>query len=252
MKFIQSEEKLIASYDAVGSLFEGLGNLKEKDFQSSRNLFTGSSLEAREPAPKQLEVVAVVAGLPFTQAFQRKLSSIQHQIKEIIGDTLTYWVRPENFALEFFVIKWPEEEMVSDTFNVGKSFLLNFDQTAFPVHFNGFQINRDGCVVARGIDATGVIRKSRQSLQNQRAIPTRQSNWAHVPLGRILEPFGYDAYLKLLEVTKVSQKNTFHTEIIDKVNLVHELQWYMENKLIIADTNLPGCHGLVEQVNGKF
>jgi hypothetical protein len=242
MKFIQSKRKLIASYDAVASLFESLGNLKENEFVSSRNLFTAASLETRAPSPKQLEVVAVVAGLPFSQGFQNKLTSIQHQIQKIIGDTLTYWVRPENFALEFFVIKWPEEEMGSDTFNVGENFLFNFDQTAFPVHFNGFQVNRDGCVVARGIDAAGIIRNSRRSLQDQGTIPARQSNWAHVPLGRILEPFGNDAYLELVELTKFSQKNTFHTEIIDKVNLVHELQWYMENKQITADTNLPGCH----------
>ena len=238
MKFIQSEKKLIASYDAVASLFEDLGNLNENEFQSSRDLFTFASLEKRAPSPKRLEVVAVVSGLPFTQVFQEKLKFIQSQIQEIIGDTLTYWVKPENFALEFFVIKWPEEELLSETFAVGENFLLNFDQAAFPVYFNGFQFNRDGCVVARGIDASGIIRNSRRRLQNQEVIPARQSNWAHVPLGRILEPFGYDAYLELVELTKAWQKDIFHTEIIDKVNLVHELQWYMENKRIITSKNL--------------
>ena len=239
MTLLSSHEDLISSYDGVSCLFEKLGNLNREDFQSSRSLFEKASLEARAPRPKELEVVAIVAGLPFDRLFQDKLLSIQIQIQEIIGDTLAYWVQPENLALEFFVIKWPEQEMVSDTFDVGKNFLLNFDQTAFPVHFNGFQINRDGCVVARGIDVTRAIRDSRKPLQDQGIIPMRQSNWAHVPLGRILEPFDCKSYLKLLDVIKVSQKHIFHTELIDNIKLVHELQWYMENKRIIAKKTLP-------------
>ena len=133
--------------------------------------------------------------------------------------------------------------MNSDTFEIGKEFLSNFRQTAFPVQFNGFQINRDGCIVARGIDQTGIIRSSRTSLQKKGIIPQRQSNWAHVPLGRILEPFSYQSYLKMIEITGKSQKTTFHTEIIDKVNLVHELQWYMENKRIIASIDLQRLNG---------
>ena len=124
-----------------------------------------------------------------------------------------------------------------------KDYLSNFSHSPFPVQFNGFQINRDGCIVARGIDPTEIIRSSRRSMQKQEIIPQRQSNWAHVPLGRILEPFSYNSYLKLIEITQNSQKNTFHTEIIDKINLVHELQWYMENKRIIANIDLPKLNG---------
>ena len=104
MKISKSEKDLISSYDAVSCLFQRLGNLKEQDFQSSRSLFQQYSLEIRSPSPKNLEVVAVVAGLPFTPVFQEKLVSIQLQIQEIIGDTLAYWVQPKNLALEFLYL----------------------------------------------------------------------------------------------------------------------------------------------------
>jgi len=238
MQFNRSDKALIASYDEVSYHFEEFGNLVKKDFQSSRKLFQLASLEKRSPSPKHLEVVAVVAGLPFSRIFQDKLLAIQNQIQEILGETLAYWVQPENLALEFFVIKWPDQDMALETFDIGEDFLLNFDRNAFPVHFNGFQIHRDGCVVARGVDTTGVIRDSRRALQKHGTIPQRQSNWAHVPLGRILEPFPDDTYLRLIEIKKASQRDTFHTEIIDKINLVHELQWYMENRQIVANKDL--------------
>ena len=196
-------------------------------------------MEERIPSPKCLEVVAVVAGLPFTQCLQNKLILIQQAIQNILGDTLTYWVKPENLALEFFVIKWPDQDMAPQTFDTGKDFLSAFDRHAFQVHFNGFQIHRDGCVVARGIDTSGIIRTSRSVLQEKELIPQRQSSWAHVPLGRILEPFSNQSYSKLIEITGASQQEVFHSETIDNIKLIHELQWYMENKTTVSSTDLP-------------
>ena len=118
-------------------------------------------------------------------------------------------------------MKWPDQELHTDQFFVGKNFLNNFKEKSFFVHFNGLQIHRDGCVVARGLDLGAKIRKCRLPLIKDGKIPVRQSNWAHVPLGRILEPFNDKIYNELNILINKTQMDIFHSEMIKKVSLVH-------------------------------
>lgn len=230
---------LLKSYNLVYQKFKEHGNLDHSEFQTSRQLFEDASVAKKLPKPKKLEVVAVVAGLEFSAAFVKKLQDIQTAVSKILGDTVAYWVLPQNLGLEIFVLKWPEDNFSDKQFIIGREFLNNFQQREFKVHFNGFQIHRDGCVIARGIDFGSVIRNCRTELINKNIITSRQSNWAHVPLGRILEPFSDKKYQKLIEFIHESQDEIFHCEVIDKLALVHETRWYMEEKSIVDRITLP-------------
>ena len=238
MNILLGNKDLITAYNVVSNRFNLKGNLNFKDFIESRNIYEPNSLNQLTPKPKQLEVIAVVCGLPFSNSLTLKLQTIQNQVQEILGSTLSYWVKPQNLAIEFFVIKWPDEIFQKEQLNIGKEFLNNFNKSKFHVHFNGFQIHRDGCVVARGIDTQAKIRKARLLLLKDQKIPVRQSNWSHVPLGRILEPFSDKAYSTLKTLVKESQKNIFHSELIENVLLVHEKRWYMEEREIIHSKKL--------------
>lgn len=229
---------LLASYDDIGSKFLTSENLKLPELKQSRSIFEKESLECRSPVPRKLEVVAVVAGLSFSKALIRKLTLFQTQIQSILGSGLAYWVLPQNLALEFFVIKWPDDEIKNDHFNVGMDFIHGFNQKEFFVEFNGIQIHRDGCVIARGVDQSAIIRRSREPLMKNSLIPERQSNWSHVPLGRILEPFSEATFHELKHLVNNSQTSSFYTEKIDKIHLVHETRWYMEERKIMLSKEL--------------
>jgi len=96
------------SYDRVGQ-----ETWKNKDFNSSslevsRSLFTEDSLIRRNPKPKNLEVYALLSGLPFDGGFSRELVKVQKEIDQILDGSLRYWVLQDNLGLEYCVFKWPE------------------------------------------------------------------------------------------------------------------------------------------------
>lgn len=231
-------EDLRKSYDLVGKKFESLGNLKSADFESSRSLFEDESLALGKPRPKRLEVLAVVAGLQFSEDLRRKIQEFQNEIREILDDSLAYWVLPQNLGLEFFVLKWPEQSLKKEQIFFGEEFLDKFQKSQFQVHFNGVQVHRDGCVIARGFDVGSIIRKCRNPLILNKRISSRQSNWSHVPLGRILEPFSATAYEKIKKLVNQSQTKIFHTELIECVSLIHETRWYMEENKLLGSKKL--------------
>ena len=61
-------------------------------------------------------------------------------------------------------------------------------------------------------------------------LPFKQSNWAHVPLGRILAPIGEDKMIKIKKLIDELNKKMKHEILIDKIHLVNEKRWYMEEK----------------------
>ena len=78
----------------------------------------------------------------------------------------------------------------------------------------GIQINPDGCVVAKGYDEGAAIFRVREELKASLSFfPKRQSGWAHIPLGRILEPVGEEKFSKLkFLIGEIGQKFIFeHT-----------------------------------------
>jgi hypothetical protein len=225
------------SYNKVGSQTWENDDFINLALDSSRNLFNKESLELCKPKPKELEVYALLSGLPFSKKITNKLVSIQQNIDTILGDSLKYWVLPSNFGVEYCVFKWPDEiwKDKSKIFSINKELsMLNFSSFQFSIR--GIQINPDGCIVAKGYDEDGMIFRIREHLKvNLEFLPKKQSGWAHIPIGRILEPLGVEKFSALESLINQLSDATIVSDEINSIKFVHETCWYMEEKIILSE-----------------
>ena len=211
-------------------------DLQQKKIQTSRDLFTPESLKRRRPVPKALEVHACLSGLPFPKKITNKLVAIQKKITKLLGQTLHYWVAPGNLGLEYCVFKWP-----ADPWNKAKTKKIRHALAAVPkrtfVFFiKGVQFNPDGCVVAKGFDQdAGVFKIRNELIKRIPFMPKKQSNWAHIPLGRILEPLGKKKFLMLKKMALQMTNMSIARTTIYTMKYVHEKQWYMERRKILSE-----------------
>jgi hypothetical protein len=227
------------NYERVGNEAWKQDDLISSRIQASRNLFTEASLEARNPVPKNLEVYALLSGISFSKGFLETMSKIQSDLKEILGDKLHYLVPAENLGVEHCVYKWPDANWNEEWEDEIVSGLTEMSIDAFNYHIFGIQLNSDGCLVLRGYDEGRSIFKLRKKLKELfQFYPERQSNWAHVPLGRILEPVGEDIYRALKEYIDKHSFEHLSTEKISSLKFVHETQWYMAKKTILKEFSL--------------
>ncbi len=240
MKLAETDHflNLKLSYASVGDRTWEENDFSKDSIITSRTLFTEHSLIQRKPVPKDLEVYAFLSGIEFPDYVTSKLLDLQSSISSIIGDSLHYWVLPENFGLEYAVFKWPEEVWDESRETVVCDFLSNMKILPFYYFLHGIQVNPDGCIVAKGYDEGGAIFSMRELFRNKLSfLPKKQSGWAHIPLGRILEPVGEKKFEELrLLINEVGQ--TFITEhLITSAKFVHETKWYMERKAVISQVN---------------
>jgi hypothetical protein len=227
------------SYNKVGSKTWEDSDFIDSALDVSRDLFSKESLELRKPEPKELEVYALLSGLPFSKKITNKLVSIQESIDVVLGDSLKYWVLPLNFGVEYCVFKWPEENWNSaQAISINKELsLLNKSSFQFSIH--GIQINPDGCIVAKGYDESGMIFGIREQLKvNLESLPKRQSGWAHIPIGRILEPIGVKKFSALERIINKMSDTFIVSDVINSMKFVHETRWYMEKKTILKELEL--------------
>lgn len=240
MELIEIEHfaNLKQKYDSVGNLTWEQNDFLENSIKSSRALFSDESLHRREPVPKELEVYALLSGIQFHQKVTSALESVQQSISSILGDSLYYWVLPENLGLEYGVFKWPEDSWDVARIPLIREALLTLKVAPFSFHIHGIQINPDGCVVAKGYDEGAEIFKVREELRaNLSFFPKRQSGWAHIPLGRILEPIGKEKFYELkLLINEIGQKFIVEHKLTS-AKFVHETRWYMEEKTILSELN---------------
>ena len=69
-------------------------------------------------------------------------------------------------------------------------------------------------------------------------MPKKQSEWAHVPLGRILEPVSSKNFSYLRDfITQLSNQNII-TIKINSLKYIHEKRWYMEEKDLLLEKKL--------------
>ena len=232
-------ENLEHKYIQVGSQTWHRSDFDINKINISRNFFTPESLNNRSPVPKSLEVFALLSGLPFEDSFCNELISIQNQLSEILDDTLVYWVKPKNLAVEHCVFKWPTDNWDESWLPIIIDAIRDLKQSSFNFHVKGIQINPDGCVVAKGFDENSLVFKIRDTmLKKLKFMPQKQSNWAHVPLGRILENVNHVKFQKLHEfIANISFKKITDTHI-NSLKFIHEHQWYMENRNTLFDFNL--------------
>jgi hypothetical protein len=231
--------QLSESYESVGKKTWLNNDFLESDLLTSRNLFTKESLQSLKPKPKDLEVYALLSGISFNQETQNILISIQNEISKILDGALHYWVKPENLGVEYCVFKWPHESWNNSWLNIVKNEISLLDFSTFRFLIGGIQVNSDGCVIAKGYDHNRSILRIREHLKDRlEFLPKKQSNWAHIPIGRILEPLGYDKFSILRNsIERLSNENLAEFEITE-VKLVHETRWYMEKKSILLKHQL--------------
>lgn len=229
-------EKLCFEYDQVGDL-----TWIEKDFsdlwlESSRALFNPGLDVAEVPVPKQLVVYALVSGLGFSTGLQELVMRLQAEIDQIIGPVRRYWVKPNNLGVEYCVFKWPNDSWSqAQTLNVCEV-LSQLEFHPFNLHIGGVQINRDGCVILKGFDENQSLFKIRNSLKDSiEFLPNKQSNWAHIPIGRILNPIGEIRFDRLREYVYNHKRSKLYTELISQAKFVHETRWYMEAREVIME-----------------
>jgi hypothetical protein len=232
-------ERLARAYAEVGNRTWENADFLEANLESSRSLYTPDSLAARRPRPRDLEVYALLSGLPFHNDFTDALLGIQREISEVLGDRLHYWVAGPNLGVEYCVFKWPAEVWNPENRASIEAALEALAFSAFRFDIGGIQINPDGCVVAKGFDHDGVLFGIREQVRTELSfMPAKQSGWAHVPLGRILEPLGSERFDALRTLISEMANREICSTVIDSMKFVHETRWYMEAKNILAEYRL--------------
>ena len=235
---MSSDKDLQQSYDLEGKKIFNINSLSSKSLQNSINLFDGKSLIIKKPKPIDVKVYTLVSGLSFSASLIKELEKIKNEIEIILNETLHYWVKPENLGVEYCVFKWPDDSWNENWLNQIISFINSKEYESFELKISGIQLHTDGCIIAKGYD-NGKIRNIRNDLiSNLQFIPSRQSNWAHIPLGRILEPVKGKVFDKLKKTMKqLSDKHINIEKIIDQ-KLIYETRWYMEKKEILYQKKL--------------
>jgi hypothetical protein len=240
MEFPQNSHFLALKgyYELVGNKTWESNEFAPEPIDKSRGLFTKESLLSKYPVPKELEVYALLSGIEFERKTACKLADLQEKISAILGSSLHYWVRPENLGVEYCVFKWPDGPWSSMWTEQTATALESVVSEAPPFLFSvfGIQINPDGCVVAKGYDENASIFCIRRALQSSlEFLPEKQSGWAHVPMGRILEPVGSEKFEKLRSYIKCIKDEFIVSQKISSVKFVHETQWYMEKKTVLSE-----------------
>jgi len=238
--------RLREAYRAVGDRTWSDQDFLERNLEISRSLFVPQSLHARKPQPKALEVYALLSGLPFAKNFTDRLVSAQMRISEILANRLHYWVEPPNLGVEYCVFKWPTDSWNEGQLGAIQEVLTAMSTPSFKFHICGVQINPDGCVVARGYDENAEMFRVRALLKaGIPSLPERQSGWAHVPLGRILEPLGAERFAELRHLISEMSDLPLATTEIDTMKFIHETRWYMEERETLGEYPLvsSSCKG---------
>lgn len=232
-------ERLRKGYEEVAARTWLASDFQAAHLASSRDLFTPESLAAGAPRPKPLEVYALLSGLPFPTDFVAALGRVLDAVHEVIGPALRYWVRPENLGVEYCVFKWPTDGWRAEWLPGVRDALSGVRAAPFDFTIGGIQVNPDGCVVARGFDERATIFRVREHARRSLSfLPARQSNWAHVPLGRILEPIGTSRFARLRTLMADLSAREIATARIGAMKLVHETRWYMEEKTVLQEYTL--------------
>jgi len=231
-----NHDRLRASYSNVARKTWLHEDLQTGNLEVSRDLFTPESMARGSPRPKDLEVVALLAGLPFGADVCGPLRAIQEELSGVIGDALHYWVEPDNLGIEFCVFKWPDEPWYEEYRAIIEAAINDAQATAFRLAIGGVQINPDGCVVACGYDPDGVFFSVREQMKAALPfLPKRQSGWAHIPVGRILEPVGKERFAALSKLAEHLVDTPVVETMIDSIKLIRETRWYMEERTVMME-----------------
>jgi hypothetical protein len=224
------DKDLAESYDKIGKKIFNTCSFTKSSLQQSIDLFTEDSLKKRKPQPIDVEVYTLVSGLPFSYNLIQAIEKIRIEISEILDETQCYWVKPNNLGVEFCVFKWPKDPWNKEWIDQITSYFENKEYNSFELKVSGIQIHQDGCIIAKGFDDKNIRNIRSEIISDLNFIPNKQSNWAHIPLGRILEPVSEDIFKKLKDNAMNTANKDIAIEKISEMKLIHETRWYMEKR----------------------
>ncbi len=230
--------RLIESYEEVFSRTQFLNAFDPILQERSKDLFN-YSMESGTYVPKFLEVKALLGGLQFSSVLQDYVADVQVRIDKIIRSSDRYWVKGRNLAVEYLVTKWPEQHSLDSIKE--SAFLERLRSYHLPKYFlevKGFQVNPDGCVVLRGLDFGNILETRKRLTAEFEWLPSRQSGWAHIPIGRILCKIDPPTCSELIQECRRSHAAHGLKEPIEHLHYVHERQWYMETREILKSISL--------------
>ncbi len=222
---------LSKSYDAVGNIINEREDFKESELKSSVSLFEKYSLELNNPTPRNVDVFAILSGISFEKSFLRLVENIHSRLRKILENKIFYLVKPENLGVEYAILKWPSDTMDPTILDKSIELLREYNASKYYLNVFGIQLHTDGCIILKCIDEKRTIFSLRKSLiENLDNIPKKQSNWSHIPLGRVLAPVGKENMSKFKILIAEINNELNHDILIDSLHIVHERKWYMEIK----------------------
>lgn len=219
------------SYQLVGSKINDIKDFNPDDLKGSRSLFNTKQANQKIFNPISVNVFAVLSGISFSEEFLQLIEKIQSNIKNIILDKDFYFVEPKNLGVEFAILKWPDDTLPTNSIEEATSILQDLNLKSFLLNIFGIQIHIDGCIILKCYDEDRSLFVVREKLLSGiKDIPSKQSNWAHIPLGRVLEPIGQSKMAQLKRLIQEIDVELDYKLLIDSIHLVHEKQWYMKDK----------------------
>ena len=219
-------------YQEIQKTFEELEDFSEEELSLSRNLF---HLETAQVVPRKFEVWTSLVGLPLPNHLTQNFEKLANRITERLPSNKRFYkVLPKNYHWELFIIKRPDEEVDEESLQKVPEILREVlcSQPPLTISYRGFLITTDGTIIIKGY---GDFEELRSQLRQKIPFASlQQSRLGHVSLGRLLDPIGSQYFTELKGLVQNSQ-NEFYGELeVNSVKYVHERQWYMENREVVA------------------
>lgn len=219
-------------YQKIQEKFEKLADFSLDSLTPSRNLF---HLEAKEIIPKRFEVWTLVVGLPLPKPLTQKFQALADRIiARVPNSTRFYKVLPQNYHWELFIIKRPDEDVTKEHLQKTPEVLgkVLCNHSSLTISYQGFLITTDGTILVKGY---GNFDRLRNQLREK--LPwasVQQSNLGHISLGRLLDPVGSQYSTQLKDLVQTSETELYGELKVNEVKYVHESQWYMEEREVVA------------------
>ena len=69
-------------------------------------------------------------------------------------------------AVEYAVLKWPDDPLNSSTVAQAENILQNYDSNKFTLKIFGIQVHADGCIVLKGVDEKRNIQSEKKDCKH--------------------------------------------------------------------------------------
>jgi len=211
------------------------GELPVEQIEKSRYYF-----EPDSTTPKEFDTYGVVALMPMPEHAQATFTDLWTDVMTALDNPAAYAVEPQNRHIELLLFSRPEEVMEQSTIdhNIQASFtaMQSNPPQSFSVTFGRPFITPDGTVVAPGFPHPEAAIDNFRSAMCQATngnIPTKQSQWLHVSLGRILEPLDADRCREALQALDAHWGEPVIDLEVNELQWTHEKQWYMLKKDVL-------------------